>query len=250
MDAQTGHDSGQRRSRGGRRRHRIAVAAVGLAVALVAVVVVLQVLSGGDGFSTIDQASGDWAYLAVFLLVFGDALCALLPAETTLNAASTLAAEGVLNLGLVMLVGAAGAVSGDSALYWIARHNRDRFQPRIDAAMRNQKVAAAMGFIGSSAAMLLIFGRYVPGLRLVVNATLGLAAHPYRHFLLWSAFGGTLWSVYTCGLAYLVGTALAAFPLASVIISGVITTVAIGVVFVVARRRRPAGGTPAVTPPA
>jgi hypothetical protein len=52
---------------------------------------VLQVLSGGDGFSLIDQASGDWAYLAVFLLVFGDALCALFPGETTLNAGSTLA---------------------------------------------------------------------------------------------------------------------------------------------------------------
>ena len=37
---------------------------------------------------------------------------------------------------------------------------------------------------------------------------------------------------------YLVGTALAGFPLASVIISGAITTLAIGVVFVVARRHR------------
>lgn len=211
------------------------------------IVVVLQVLGGGDGFSTIDQASGYWAYLAVFLLVFGDALCALFPGETTLNAASTLAAEGVLNLGLVMLAGAAGAVGGDSALYWIARRNRERFQPRMDAAMTHEKVAAAMGFIGSSAAMLLVFGRYLPGLRFVVNATLGLAAHPYRHFLLWSAIGGTLWSVYTCGLAYLVGTALAGFPLASVIISGVITTVAIGIVFVVTRRRRSAAGTTAQT---
>jgi membrane protein DedA with SNARE-associated domain len=106
--------------------------------------------------------------------------------------------------------------------------------------MRNQKVAAAMDFIGSGAAMLLVFGRYLPGLRFVVNATLGLAAHPYRHFLLWSAIGGTVWSVYTCGLAYLVGTALAGFPLASVIISGLITTVAIAVVYLVARRRRSA----------
>jgi membrane-associated protein len=232
------------RQRGHRLSHPVVLAVFALAGVLV-IVVVLQVLSGGDGFSTIDQASGYWAYLAVFLLVFGDALCALFPGETTLNAASTLAAEGVLNLGLVMLAGAAGAVGGDSALYWIARRNRERFQPRMDAAMRHEKVAAAMGFIGSSAAMLLVFGRYLPGLRFVVNATLGLAAHPYRHFLLWSAIGGTLWSVYTCGLAYLVGTALAGFPLASVIISGVITTVAIGVVFVVTRRRRSAAETTA-----
>jgi membrane protein DedA with SNARE-associated domain len=155
----------------------------------------------------------------------------------------------VLKLGLVMLAGAAGAIVGDSALYWIARRNRERFRPRMDAAMKHEKVAAAMDFIGSSTAMLLVFGRYLPGLRFVVNATLGLAAHPYRHFLLWSAIGGTLWSVYTCGLAYLVGTALAGFPLASVIISGVVTTVAIGVVFLVARRRRRANQAHADLPP-
>ncbi|NIK59301.1 DedA family protein [Kribbella shirazensis] len=229
------------RSHSHRLGRRIVLAVVALAV-IVVVIVVLQVLSGGDGFSLIDQASGDWAYVAVFLLIFGDALCALLPGETTLNAAATLASDGVLSLGLVMLTGAAGAVAGDSALYWIARRNRERLRPRIDAAMKHPKVAAGMGFVGSSTAMLLVFGRYLPGLRFVVNATLGLAAHPYAHFVLWSAIGGTVWSVYTCGLAFLIGTALAGFPLASVIISGVVTTVAIGVVLLFARRSRRAGG--------
>ncbi len=225
------------RSRGRRLTRWIIIAVAALAV-LLTVIVALQNLAGGDGFDTISEASGDWAYLAVFLLVFGDALCALFPGETTLNAASTLAAQGVLNLGLVMIAGTAGAIVGDSTLYWIARRNRERFRTRLDAAMQHQKVAAAMDFIGTSTAMLLVFGRYVPGLRFVVNATLGLAAHPYRHFLLWSAIGGSVWSVYTCSFAYLVGTALAGFPLASVVISGVVTTVAIAVVFLVARRWR------------
>jgi len=226
------------------RRHWLRYAVLGV-LGLILLVIVLQNLGGGDRFSSIDEASGAWAYLAVFFFVFGDALCALFPGETTLNSASTLAAQGALNLWLVMLAGAVGAVAGDSALYWIARRNRKRFQPRMDAAMSNAKIAAAMAFIGTSASTLLVFGRYVPGLRLVVNATLGLAAHPYRHFLLWSAIGGTTWSVYTCGLAYLIGTALAGFPLASVIISGVITTLAIAVVFLVARKRGRANETPA-----
>jgi membrane-associated protein len=225
------------RSRARRLTRWIVIAVAALAI-LLTVIVALHYLAGGDGFDTISEASGDWAYLAVFLLVFGDALCALFPGETTLNAASTLAAQGVLKLGLVMIAGAFGAVVGDSTLYWIARRNRERFRTRMEAAMQHQKVAAAMDFIGTSTAMLLVFGRYLPGLRFVVNATLGLAAHPYRHFLLWSVIGGSVWSVYTRGLAYLVGTALAGFPLASVIISGVVTTVAIAVVFLVARRRR------------
>lgn len=50
--------------------------------------------------------------------------------------------------------------------------------------------------------------------------------------------GGVAWSVYTCGLAYVVGTGLSSYPLASVVISGAITTAAIAVIFVVIRRRR------------
>jgi membrane protein DedA with SNARE-associated domain len=221
-----------------RRGVRPVLPVVVLVAGLVAIAVVLHLRSGGDVFSTVGAASGNWAYLAVFAFVFGDALFVVLPGETTLNAASTLAAEGVLDLGLVMIAGAAGAVCGDSVLYWIARRNRKRLQPRLDAAVSQEKVATAMDFIGSSASLLLMFGRYVPGLRFVVNATFGLALHPYRHFLLWSAVGGITWSIYTCGLAYLIGTALAGFPLASVVIAGAVTTVAIAVVYMAARRHR------------
>jgi membrane-associated protein len=238
-------DTGSRSERGslGARTRRLLsnrAALVGLAVvALLGIgAFVLHELSGGDGFSLVDEQVGDWAYLTVALLVFGDAICALLPGETTLNAASTLAAQGSLELGLVMLAGALGAVVGDSALYWIARLASRRIEPQLARARRNDKVAAALDFLGSSARVLLVAGRYVPGLRFVVNATLGLSSYPYRRFLLWSSIGGTLWSVYTCGLAYLVGTALAEFPLASVVISGAITTIALAALFVVLRRRR------------
>jgi hypothetical protein len=120
-----------------------------------------------------------------------------------------------------------------------------------------------------SAPLLLTAGRFVPGLRFVVNATLGTARYPYPRFLLWSAIGGALWSAYTCVLAYAVGTALDNFPLASVVISGVITTLLLGVIFWRVRRQRQAkkadrgmdvsvaggrarsdGGSPASGPPA
>lgn len=210
----------------------------GLAAIVVAVgIVVLQEWGGADRFDTIVEDSGSWAYAAVFFLVFGDAICALLPGETTLNTASALAADGDLKLLLVMLAGAAGAVLGDSSLYWIVRLNRRRFQPRLDAAMQRERVATAFEVIGSSAPVLLTFGRFVPGLRVVANATFGLAAYPYRSFLLWSSIGGTLWAVYTCLLAYIVGTGLAGFPVASALISGIITTLAIAIIIMIVHRR-------------
>jgi membrane protein DedA with SNARE-associated domain len=221
-----------------RRWSRAFLAGVGVLALLVAVAYLLNREGGRDGLALVDSVSGDWAYPAVFLLVAADAVCPVFPGETTLNAASTLAAQGKLTLAWVVVAGALGAIVGDSALYWIARLGSKRLAPKLERARQNDKVAAAMEFLGSSAPLLLVVGRYVPGMRFVVNASMGLTHYPYRRFLLWSSIGGTTWSLYTCLLAYAVGTALADFPLASVVISGAITTLALAVIFLVARRRR------------
>lgn len=217
-----------------------------IAVGVVAGLAVLSVASTllfaedeSDGFSFVSGERAELAaYAATFFFVAADAVIPIFPGETTLNAASTLAAQGELDLGLVILAGALGAIVGDSALYWIARGSARRVEPQLEKAKQNEKVAAALEFMGSSAPLLIVLGRYVPGLRFVVNATMGLSRYPYRRFLLWSSIGGALWATYTCLLAYAVGTALADFPLASVVISGAITTAAIAVIFVVVRRRR------------
>lgn len=216
--------------------HRRAVLRATLVVVLVvAGVVILNRLGGSHAFS-LSEVSGDWAYVAIFAFIFGDAICPILPGETTLNAASTLASEGSLDLSLVILAGALGAILGDSTLYWIARLGRNRVQPQVERVEKNKNAAIALEYMGSSAPILIVFGRYVPGLRFVVNATMGLSEFPYRRFVLWSAISGALWSIYTCSLAYLIAGALSGFPLASIVISGAVTTIAIGVVFLRLRR--------------
>ena len=89
----------------------------------------------------------------------------------------------------------------------------------------------------------------MPGVRFAVNVSMGLTEYPYRRFLLFSALGGAFWSLYTCVLAYWLGTALADFPLGSIIISGLVTTVLIGLVYWIDRRRRtsPGPSAPAAT---
>ena len=199
---------------------------------------VLLVLNGPDRLGVMAARHDDYAYLTVALLVFADGVCAVFPGETTLNTASALAAQGQLSLSGVMLAGAVGAIAGDSALYWIARLSGHRFQAKLDKATRNAKVSMAMDLIGTRASVMLCLGRYVPGLRFVVNATCGLSELPYRRFVLWSAVGGTLWSVVTCTIAYLVSTVFSGYTLASVVISGAIGTIAVAVIIVVVRSQR------------
>ncbi len=224
-----------------RRRRTTALIVVGVAVT-VALLIALNIVDHGDGLGLLDAESRVWQYLAVFALVVADAIVPIFPGETTLNAASTLAAQGQLELGPIMLAGALGAIAGDSSLYWIARSNSRHVEDRLEQARQNPKVVTALGLLeGRGGPALLMVGRYVPGLRFVVNRTMGLAHYPYRRVLLWSCVGGTSWSIYTCALAYWIGSALADYPIASIIISGFVTTAIFAVAYLGYRRtRRPA----------
>jgi membrane protein DedA with SNARE-associated domain len=229
-----------------RRRRLLLYAGVGVLI-LICLAVALQIVDSGDslGLLTTETASG-WSYVVIFALIVADAMVPVFPSESALNTASTMAAAGVLDLSLVVLAGALGAVVGDSALYWIARVAAgSRVQAKLDQAERKGKVAEGLELMGRSAPVLIVAGRFVPGLRFVVNASMGLALYPYRRFLLWSSIGGVAWSLYTCVLAYWIGIALADFPLASIVISGAITTAILFVIFVFARRQKRAAERPA-----
>ena len=162
----------------------------------------------------------------------------IFPGETTLNAAATLAAQGKLDLCPIIVMGALGAILGDSALFWIARKFSARIERQLTRAKANKQVKQAFDLLDRSPAVLIIGGRYLPGMRFVVNATMGLSDIAYRRFLAWSVVSGILWSTYTSVLAYEIGLALGDYPLASFVISGLVTTVALAVVVFTVRRNR------------
>ena len=226
-------------------------------LAVVAVIVLLAI-DDGDALGLLDADMAEsGAYVVATLLIIGDAICPVFPGETTLNAAATLAAQGQLDIGLVILAGAIGAIVGDSLLFWIARRGARHVRPQLERAKADERVAAAFAILDSSAPLLIIAGRYVPGLRFVVNVTMGLSEIPYRRFLPWSVLSGILWATYTSLLAYWIGTALQGFPLASFVISSLVTTLAVAAVFLVVRRRggfrrpaAPAGSDPERPPAA
>lgn len=85
-------------------------------------------------------------------------------------------------------------------------------------------------------------------MRFAVNVSMGLIEYPCRRFLLFSAIGGVTWATYTCLLAYWIGEALAGFPIASIVIAGIVTSLLIGGVYVIDRRARAGESEPAPAP--
>jgi membrane protein DedA with SNARE-associated domain len=112
---------------------------LGVLVAVVAVAFVLHERSGAHAFSLVGAGTGNWAYHLTSLSVVGDALLPVLPRETTLNAAATLAAAGTLNLVLLTLAGATCARTDDLCLYWCARLTRTKAAARIVRAQQKMQ---------------------------------------------------------------------------------------------------------------
>ena len=222
------------------KRHLVALILGGFGVLLL-VIIAGQLLDQGDVSKWLADVPNQVAYLMCLLFVWFDAVIPVFPGETTLSAASTIAAGGGLSLAPIMLAGALGAILGDQSLFWIARKSSAKMQPHLDRALDNPKVRTAWDALNRSPGLLIVAGRYVPGMRFAVNASMGLSDMPYRRFLPWSVLSGTLWSVYTCALAYWVSTTLAGFPLASLIISGLITSGALAAVYFVNRHRMKTG---------
>jgi membrane-associated protein len=222
------------------KRHLVALIVGGFGVLLL-VIVLGQLLDQGDVARWLAEVPNHVAYVMCLLFIWFDAVIPIFPGESTLSAASTIAAGGGLTLGWIMVAGALGAILGDSSLFWIARKGSSKMQPHLDKALENPKVRTAWESLDRSPGLLIVAGRYVPGMRFAVNASMGLSHMPYRRFLPWSVLSGILWSVYTCALAYYVATTLAGYPLASFIISGLITSAALAAVYFISRHRRKAG---------
>lgn len=205
------------------------------ALAVVLLLWVVPVLIEAIGSLDIEV---DRPYLLIGAFVAFDAVIPIFPSESLLHVASGLAAQDRLTLGYVILVAGAGAVIGDSLLYWISRSiARSALSAQLERAKRNEKVAVAFDVLGQSAPLLIVLGRFVVGVRFAVNATMGITQYPYPRFLFFSVVGGFGWAAYTCAISYWTSEALSGYPLLSIVTGVALTTVILAVLYVVLKRR-------------
>ena len=188
----------------------------------------------------------DRPYLLIFAFVTFDAVIPIFPSESILHVASSGALEGRLELGWVILGGGLGAVVGDSLLYWLARTvGHDYLQRQLDKATKNEKVRVALKVLGQSAPVLIVLGRYVPGVRFAVNAGMGLTKYSYPKFLLFSAIGGMTWASYVCLISYWAGLKLSDYPVLSFLTGILFCSAIVGVLYFALKRRYDQDNTPA-----
>ena len=184
-------------------------------------------------------------YPLLALLVGAESAGALVPGETALIVAGSLAGQGRLSLAIVIGVAAGAAIMGDNTGYLLGRRGlRPLLAGRRASGRRQRLVARGEEFFQRHGAAAVFFGRWLPGLRVAAAWLAGGSRMPWRRFLLFNALGGIGWATTIGTAAYFIGKS-ASGSLGAI---GVVGVGIAAVVFLVARvrelRRRRADASP------
>jgi membrane-associated protein len=131
----------------------------------------------------------------------------IVPGDVLLALGGVYAAEGKLSLPLVILLGIAAAVTGESIGWWIGQRYGIRFVRRLPLIRRLEpRLKKSEEFFQQrGAGFTVAIGRYATAAGAFVPFTAGLGRMPYRRFLLWDAPAIVVWATGITLFGYLAG---------------------------------------------
>ena len=176
---------------------------------------------------------GIWVYAMLFAIIFietGLIIWPFLPGDSLLFAAGALAATGVLDISIVVVLLIAAAIAGDAVNYSVGRFvgpkvfSADDYQGFLHKVLNRNHLDKAHAFFEKHGGMAVVSGRFVPIVRTFVPFVAGAASMTASKFVFFNVIGGVIWVVLCAGAGYLFGNV----P----IIKDNFSLVAIGIVFV------------------
>jgi membrane protein DedA with SNARE-associated domain len=196
----------------------------------------------------LDQAILNWGYWVVLVAVMVETMGVPFPGETALLAAAVYAGTGrPLNIALVILAAAVGAIMGDNFGYLVGYRGGYPLVRRILRALRIKEAAldSSQAYFIRHGDKTVFIGRFFAVLRVTVAFLAGVSRMPWRRFFFWNAFGGAVWATIFGLLGYILGRNL---PLLNTVLNILgtggtillVAAIAAAVIFLVARRRQAA----------
>jgi membrane protein DedA with SNARE-associated domain len=193
-------------------------------------------------FAALFDVPANIGYPLLFALVAAESAGAFVPGETALIVAGALAAQGRLELPLVVLVAATAAIVGDNVGYSLGRRG---LRPLLDrpgrwSARRQRLIVRGEAYFRRYGAATVFVGRWLPGLRVFASWLAGADRMPWPRFLLWNALGGIAWAITIGTAGYLIGRSVSG-SLGLIGIAGLALVTAAYLVFRIRERRAPGG---------
>lgn len=135
----------------------------------------------------------DYGYLAIFLLMFADII---FPSEATLMVGGWYAADGRLELWLVVLAGTLGNLAFGWVLYALGRRKGRELLFRYGkyVMIRPQDVDKTEIWWEKYGEAATFFSRLIPIVRTLISFPAGIARMPFGKFSLYTVLGMALWA--------------------------------------------------------
>jgi membrane-associated protein len=118
--------------------------------------------------------------------------------------------DAKLSTPLLFTLAPIAAIIGGEVGYWFGKKYGRAFFDRPDSRFFNQKMVATiekwLGKYGPRKA--LVFGRFIPFARTLINPVCGVANLDRRLFSTWNAIGAIIWTQVAMGIGYVLGDVL------------------------------------------
>lgn len=158
-----------------------------------------------DWITSTVQTTG---YPGIALLMFVENVFPPIPSEIIMPLAGFTAAQGQVNIFLVILAGSIGSLAGALLWYYIGRWlGQERIKKRAAKhgrwfTLTPDEVDQAFEFFQRHEGKAVFFGRLMPTIRTLISVPAGIANMPLWSFLAYSAAGTALWTALLATAGY------------------------------------------------
>ena len=156
----------------------------------------------------IEDAVTEAGYAGIAAVMAIETVFPPIPSEAVLPLAGYLVEQGEFRFLTVVITATAGSVLGSVLLYEAARHGGRPFVNRFLRVghLDPERLAQAEQWFAKRGPWVVLFGRFVPGVRSIVALPAGLLRMPRWEYLLFTLIGSAIWNTALVGAGYLLGT--------------------------------------------
>ena len=143
------------------------------------------------------QSFGIWAYVIMFLVIFcetGLVVTPILPGDSLLFALGAFAAQGALNIEILLVSLCIAAVAGDTVNYSIGKFLGPKVFHYSDSRFfKREYLVRTHQFYEKHGGKTIIIARFIPIIRTFAPFVAGIGTMTYARFISYNVIGGISW---------------------------------------------------------
>ena len=185
---------------------------------------------------------GVWIYGILFLIIFcetGLVVMPLLPGDSLLFAAGSIAAIGEMNIHLMVVLLIIAAILGDAVNFMVGKFFGEKLFANPNSKIFKQShLQKTQQFYAKHGGKTIIMARFIPIVRTFAPFVAGMGHMSYHHFLAYNVIGGVLWVTIFSYLGYFFGNLpIVKDNLSLVLIAIIVLSILPGIIEIIRHKR-------------